>query len=351
MSINFIKPARLKPGDKVAIISPSSGCAYLYPAVYAWGLERLRTIFKLEPVEFPTTRKSPEYLSQNPQARAEDINNAFKNPEIKAIIATTGGNDQIRILKYLDNEAIKNNPKIFMGYSDCTNLHLYLWNLGIISYYGGSIISQFAMQGSMHEYTVDAIRKALFEDTIGPVFPSQFYTDYDLDWSDESLLTHNRPVEPNIGWEWHNWNNQVIQGRLWGGCLEILDLHLAVDRYLPQLNQLENSILFIETSEELPTSGFVYRFVAALAEKNMLDKFSALLVGRPKAQFLHMLPPEGKEQFIKNQEQGIKKALEDYGSLLPVVFNMDFGHTDPQLILPSGGSITIDSRNRQITLG
>ncbi len=116
------------------MISPSSGMPFLFPWVYEQGLSRIKEIFQLQPVEYPTARQSPDYLSNNPKARAEDINRAFADPSIKGIIATIGGIDQIRILPYIDKEVIASNPKIFMGYSDCTNLHLFLWNLGIISY-------------------------------------------------------------------------------------------------------------------------------------------------------------------------------------------------------------------------
>lgn len=159
--MNFQQPSPLKPGDKVAIISPSSGMPFVFPWVYEQGIERLRTIFQLEPIEFPTARQSPEYLSQNPQVRAGDINRAFADSSIKAIIATIGGNDQVRILPYIDKELLLANPKIFMGYSDNTNLHLFLWKLGIISYYGGGVMTQFAMGGGMQDYTIDSIRKAI----------------------------------------------------------------------------------------------------------------------------------------------------------------------------------------------
>ena len=143
--MEFQRPLSLKPGDKVAIISPSSGMPFLFPWVYKQGLNRIKEIFELVPVEFPTACQSPEFLSQNPQVRAEDINVAFSDTSIKGIIATIGGIDQIRILPYLNKEVITLNPKIFMGYSDCTNLHLFLWNLGIVSYYGGAVMTQFAM--------------------------------------------------------------------------------------------------------------------------------------------------------------------------------------------------------------
>lgn len=73
----FTQPSALKSGDKVAIISPSFGMPFLFPWVYEQGITRIREIFHLEPVEFPSTLQSPEYLSQNPKVRAEDVNAAF----------------------------------------------------------------------------------------------------------------------------------------------------------------------------------------------------------------------------------------------------------------------------------
>lgn len=346
--MKFQKPSPLKPGDKVAIISPSSGMPFVFPWVYEQGLERLRTVFQLKPIEFPTARQSPEYLSQNPQARAEDINRAFADTSIKAIIATIGGNDQIRILPYLNKEAILANPKIFMGYSDCTNLHLFLWSLGIISYYGGAIMTQFAMGGGMQEYTVHSIRKALFDSSIGEIQAALEYSDADLDWGDKENLSKKRPTYPSSGWLWHNWNNESITGRLWGGCLEVLDFHLSIRRYLPGFEQLNDTILFIETSEEMPTDGFVYRFIAALGELSILKKFKAILVAYPKAQFCDKLPPGGREAYISQQQEAIKTVLKDYKTDIPVIFNMNFGHTDPQVIIPSGGIVSIDAAKKTI---
>lgn len=347
-SNKFQYPTPLKPGDKVAIVSPSSGLPFLFPWVYEQGINRIRDIFQLEPVAFPTALQSPEFLSQNPKARAEDINAAFKDPTIKAVIATIGGNDQVRILPYLDKQAIKANPKFFMGYSDCTNLHLFLWNLGIISYYGGAVMTQFAMWGGRHEYTIQSIKQAFNQPPIGKVFSSPEYSDVDLDWADKSNLDKKRPMYSSTGWDWYNDKGAVIQGRLWGGCLEVLDLHLSIKKYLPTPDQLDKAILFLETSEEMPSDGFVYRFFAALAELELLSKFQAILMGYPKAQFFKNIPPEGREAFILNQKNAVKNALRDYKSDLLVVFNMNFGHTDPQMILPNGGDVRIDCNTKTI---
>ncbi len=346
--MRFTVPQRLRPYDKVAIVSPASGCAYLFPEVYELGLKRLRTVFDLEPIEFPSARKSPEYLSKNPQARADDINAAFADSSIKAIIATAGGNDCIRILPYLDAKTIIANPKAFLGYSDCTNIHVFLWNLGLISYYGGSVMSQFGMQYAMHDYTISSIKKALFRDSIGQISASLDYTDYDLDWSNPDNLVLKRPLEKAPDWQWHNFNSIITAGRLWGGCLETLDLQFAANQYLPELEDFDDIVMYIETSEELPSAGFVYRFIAALGERGILERIGGMLVGLPKAQFLHVLPSEGKAQYLANQRAAIEQALEDYGCKLPVVFNLNFGHTDPQLLIPNGGIVRIDGIKKTI---
>lgn len=346
--MKFQTPLALKPGDKVAIISPSSGMPFLFPWVYKQGLNRIRETFELVPVEFPTACQSPEYLSQNPEARAKDINKAFSAPSIKGIIATIGGIDQIRILPYLDKELITRNPKIFMGYSDCTNLHLFLWNLGIVSYYGGAVMAQFAMGGGMQDYTIDSIKKSLFHPPIGRVSAASEYSDADLDWAHEDNLNKKRPMYPSEGWYWHNTQEQIIEGRLWGGCLEVLDLHLSVRRYLPAFEKLDGTILFLETSEEMPSEGLVYCFIAALAEVGLLQRFKAILMAYPKAQFCGRQPPEGRDAFILNQQNAVTNALKDYNIALPVVFNMNFGHTDPQIIIPNGGSVKIDCAAKTI---
>lgn len=347
----FKQPNHLKVGDRVAIVSPSTGLPHVFPWVYEQGLKRLKDVFQLEPVEFQTARKSPEYLSSHPEVRAEDLNRAFADPSIQGIIATIGGIDQVRILPHLDREVIAANPKVFMGYSDNTNLHLVLWNLGIISYYGGSIMTQFAMGGGMHAYTIDSIKKAVFSPTIGQIGPAPEYTDADLDWAEKANLEKTRPHYPFPGWNWHNKSDQLIEGRLWGGCLEVLSFHLAVRKYLPPFEELAGAILYIETSEEMPPQELVYKFIAALAEIGLLNQFKAILVGYPKAQFCGMVPPEGREAYIANQQHAIKSALKNYQSTLPVIFNLNFGHTDPQLIIPNGGKVKIDCQNEMITFG
>lgn len=151
------------------------------------------------------------------------------------------------------------------------------------------------------------------------------------------------------GWIWHNNQHSIIQGRLWGGCLEVLSFHLSVRKYLPDFEKLDGTVLFIETSEEMPAQEFVYCFIAALAEIGLLKNFKAILMAYPKAQFCDKQPPEGRDAFILNQQKAVKSALQDHDVAIPVIFNMNFGHTDPQLIIPNGGSVKIDGYLKTIT--
>lgn len=209
-------------------------------------------------------------------------------------------------------------------------------------------MTQFAMGGGMQEYTINSIQKALFSHQIGELHPAPEWSDADLDWADHQNLSKKRPMYKSDGWHWHSNQNEVLQGQLWGGCLEVLDLHLSIKSYLPDFSKLDDMILFLETSEEMPSEGFVYRFIAALAELKVLQKFKAILMGYPKAQFCGKQPPEGREAFILNQRNAVINSLRDYESYIPVIFNMNFGHTDPQIIIPNGGSVTINCKSKTI---
>jgi muramoyltetrapeptide carboxypeptidase LdcA involved in peptidoglycan recycling len=225
---------------------------------------------------------------------------------------------------------------------------LYLWNLGIISYYGGAVMTQFAKGGGMDEYTIQSIKKALFTPPIGQISSASKYSDADLDWADKQNLNRKQPMHPSEGWYWLNCLDQQIEGQLWGGCLEVLSHHLSVRKYLPDFKKLDGAILYIETSEEMPSDGFVYRFIATLAEIDLLKGFKAILVAYPKAQFLNIESPGGRKAYVFNQRQAIINALHDYNNQIPVIFNMNFGHTDPQIIVPNGGSVKINCKEKTI---
>jgi muramoyltetrapeptide carboxypeptidase LdcA involved in peptidoglycan recycling len=350
----FVVPPALERGDKVAVVAPGSNRATDFPHVYELGLERLREVFDLEPVEFPTATKDAEYLYDHPEERAQDVMDAFADPEIRGVVTTIGGFDQIRILKHLDPEVLRENPTRFYGISDNTNLACYLWNLGVVSFYGGTVMTDLAMQGSMHDYTVEHLETAFFADdldTFGEIQPAEEFTDEDLDWADPDNLDRHRETEPNPGWTWRG-GDSAVSGRTWGGSYEIVDMQLRTDRYLPAPEDLDGRVLLLETSEELPSATRVRETLIGMGEHGLLERFAGVLVGRAKARNPFEDPgPEARAEYRERQRETVADVLTEYNPDAPVVFDVDFGHTAPVVPVPVGGTAEIDPATETIAFG
>lgn len=325
------------------MISPSAGLPGLYPWVQDLGLQRLQEVFGLVPKEYPTTRQMGSSLKD----RARDISAAFADPENKAVIASIGGDDQIKLLKYLDPNVFTNNPKPFFGFSDNTHLHNVLWQLGIPSFYGGSIMTQYAMQGSMHELTVEFLHHAFFERGEFELRAARFYNDEGLDWGIPENLHKPRKMEANSGLVWDGEKN--AQGVLWGGCVESFVAQFAVGAYLPPTKALEGAVLFLETAEDIPDAWLVEYVLGGMGERGWFDMFKAVLVGRPKAwEFNKPKSHEEKVMYKVEQQESILRLIREYNQTIPIIQNIDFGHTDPQIILPMGQMVRIDSTAHKI---
>jgi len=160
-------PPALEEGDRVAVVAPSSGAAARFPQVRDLGLRRLRERFCLAPVLFPTATKADDSLRDNPAARARDIERAFADPDIGAVVATVGGDDQVRVLRHLDTALLREHPTRFFGMSDNTNLALALFREGVVSFYGGQLMNEIATP-ELSGYTERYLRRALFADALGP---------------------------------------------------------------------------------------------------------------------------------------------------------------------------------------
>lgn len=339
----MLKLNKLQKDDKVAILSPSFAAPGKWPHVYELGLKRLKETFGLKPVDFPTTKK----VGASKEERAKDLIAAFENKEVKAVISSLGGDDQITYIKNLSSEPFVNNPKPFFGYSDNTHFENFLWLNGIPSYYGGSLFEQFAEQGKMNDYTLKYLKLALFEEGEVELEASKEYNDMGLDWNDPENLNKERTYEQNEGWSWDG--NKNPEGLTWGGCVESIDEFLRHGVAIPTLENFENIILMTETSEEIPTAKYVYRVYRALGERGILERVKAILVGRPKAwEFDKQNSKEQKEEYRKQQRETILEVVRKYNQTVPVVQNMDFGHTDPQIPLPYGMPTRLDSVTKKI---
>ena len=341
--MEFLKFSKLKKGDKVAIVSPSFAAPGKWPHVYELGLKRLREVFGLEPVEFSATKK----IGASGEERSKDLIDAFEDKNIKAVIASLGGDDQVTYIKNLPPALFVKNPKPFFGFSDNTHFANFLWLNGIPSFYGGTLFTQFAMQKRMDEYTIQYLKYAFFEDGEFELKPSKLYNDIGIGWDDPKNLNNERIYEENKGWYWDG--AQSAEGIIWGGCLESIDELLCHGLKIPPLEDFENIILITETSEEIPSAEYVFRVYRALGERGILERVRAILVGRPKAwEFNKQQSTEEKDLYRENQREIILRAVRVYNKKVPLIQNVDFGHTDPQVALPYGQKIRIDSATRKI---
>jgi len=187
--MNLIKPPKLNPGDKIAAVSLSWGGAGDDEIRwrYLQGKERLEKLFGLEVVEMPHTLAGTEYAYNHPEARADDMMKAFAEPSIKGVFSCIGGEDTVRLLPFIDFDVIRKNPKVFMGYSDTTVNHLMCYKAGLSSIYGPAILTDFAENIRMSDYTVHWLKKTLFAtEPIGEIAPSGTWTSERLQWAIEN---------------------------------------------------------------------------------------------------------------------------------------------------------------------
>ncbi|MFI7365828.1 S66 peptidase family protein [Streptomyces sp. NPDC050149] len=339
-------PSKPRPGDRVAVLSPSSGLPGILPLPYELGLRRLRDDFGLEPVEYPATRK----MGSTPQERAADIHAAFADPTIKAVIASIGGDDQITVLPHLDRELLRTHPKPFFGYSDNTNLLVFLDNLGIVGYHGGSMMVELGRPGAMHPLTAASLRAALFTRDDHELTPAKETGSVNGRWEDPHTFDHEPGMLPADAWTWHR-ADRVVEGASWGGNLEILSWLLMADREIRPAAEYEGRVLFLETSEEMISADEVYRILRNMGERGLLRRFPALLMARAKNwSFEQPLDAAGGELYREQQRAAVLRALNEYAPDTMAVLDVDLGHTDPQLVIPYGGRIRVDGVARRIVV-
>jgi muramoyltetrapeptide carboxypeptidase LdcA involved in peptidoglycan recycling len=211
-------PPKLAPGDRVAVLSPSFAAPGFAPAIHEQAMRRLGASTGLIPVEFPTTRR----LGATAEERAADVNAAFANPTIRGILATIGGGDQITVIPHLDATLVAANPKVFLGYSDNTNLLNWLWSLGITGYYGGSTQVHLGPGPRIDDVHLASLRAALFTGEELEVVDPGESEDFGPDWLSPRALTEFGEREATEPWAWAGPEREVV-GPSWGGCIEVID--------------------------------------------------------------------------------------------------------------------------------
>ena len=329
----MIKPNILRRGDKVATISLSWGGAGDIPARYNIGKKQLQDNFDLEVVETTNALKSADWIYKNPQARADDLMEALEDKSIKAIFSNIGGEDSIRTLPYINFETIKNNPKIFLGFSDSTVTHFCFYKAGVTSFYGTSILVGFAENNGMHQYQIDDINASLFNASPnGIILPNKDgWTSERLEWAEIKNQTISRKLNTCSGWRFLQ-GNGITQGPLLGGCLSVLEWLKDTDVWVKP-NDWKGKIMFIETSEtKMKPENFRW-IIRNFAASKILHNIAGLIVGRPY-----------DDLYAKEYDDILLKVIKEEEGLddLPIVTGMDFGHTCPTFSIPYGITSEID---------
>jgi len=321
-----IYPQKLRIGDEVRIIAPSRSMAIISKETREIANKRFADLgLKLSFGKH--IEESDEFISSSIKSRIEDFHDAFSNKNVKAVITAIGGFNSNQLLRYLDWDLIKENPKIFCGYSDITALNnAILAKTGLVSY-SGPHYSTFG-QELYFDYTLEYFKKCLFSDELFEIEPSE-------EWSDDMWYKNQkeRNLIKNDGFLVINEGKAL--GTLLGANLCTFNL-LQGTEYFPEFP--ENTILFVE-DDEMSNAVTFDRDLQSLIHLPEFESVKGIVIGR--FQNASQMTNELLIKIIKT-----KKELNN----LPVIANVDFGHTDPKITFPVGGEVSLEVRNGEIKL-
>lgn len=312
-------PTKLAKGDEIRVIAPSRSFAIICEEIRAIANQRLADLgFRL--TFSKRTNEIDDFKSSSIESRIKDLHEAFVDPSVKGILTVIGGYNCNQLLNYIDWDLIKQNPKVLCGYSDITILNNAIFaKTGLVSY-SGPHYSSFGQK--LHfNYTLEHFLMCCMADEPFSVIPSAY-------WSDDSWPGNQdeRNLIENPGWLIIN--EGEAEGIILGGNLCTINL-LQGTSYMPSLN---NSILFLEDDAHGDGSD-IYEFDRNLQSLIHLPHFKGvrgLVIGR--FQKAAGMTNDLLNKMIKSKEDLLR---------IPVIANVDFGHTDPKIAFPVGGDIAI----------
>lgn len=321
--MNKIIPNKLSIGDEIRVIAPSRSMKILSEEVIKIAQKRLEEMgFKVTFGKNVMNSINDDFVCASISDRLEDLHEAFKDKNVKAILTVIGGYNINQILDYVDYNLIKENPKIICGFSDITALSNAIHTkTGLITYYGPHF-SSFGMKYGF-DYTMKYFKNMLMEN-------KNIIVESSKEWSDDSWYKkqEDREFIKNDGMKVIN--NGNAEGKIIGGNLCTLNL-LQGTEYMPDAN---NSILFLE-DDDLVGNEFIREFdrdLQSLIHSLKGKKIKGLIIGRA-------------EKGTNMNEKRWKEIIETKKELIdiPVIINADFGHTTPIFTFPIGGYVTIDT--------
>ena len=298
----------------------------------------------------PHALKGIDYLKAHPEARAADLLEAFRDPEIDLILCAIGGDDTYRLLPYLfDEDRLEKAAcrKPFLGFSDSTVNHFMLHKVGLPTFYGQAFLSDVCeMDTEMLPYTRRYFEELLRTGTIRQVKPSEVWYEGRTDYSPACLGTP-LPAHPAEGWKLLQ-GPPVFSGKILGGCLDTIHDFFDGERYadMPALCQKyglfpgaadwQGRILLLETSEEQMSPEKFSRALGFLKQAGVFKAVSGILFGRP-------MDNVHREEYHRR----LAAAVDDPS--LPILADVSVGHALPRCILPFGVNARVDAQAQTIT--
>ncbi|KQU25308.1 S66 peptidase family protein [Peribacillus sp. FSL K6-1552] len=320
-----MKPSRLKAGDEIRVIAPSRSLAIVKGEQRRLAEERLMELgFKV--TYGNTALVHDDFFSNSIEDRIEDLHDAFRDPNVKGIFTAIGGYNANQLLRYIDYDLIKENPKVLMGYSDITAILLAIYKKTGLTTYPGPHFSTFGMKAGL-EYTMEYFKKAVLQ-------VEDFYLEPSETWSDDSwhLEQDDRTFHTNSGY-------MVIQegeatGTIIGGNLCTINL-LQGTEYMPSL---KDSILFIEDDEESHPFSFD-RDLQSLLQLPDASGIKGIVIGRFQKE-------SGMTDYALQEIIATKKEING----IPVIANANFGHVHPFVTVPVGAKAVMNVKNGKVTV-
>lgn len=315
--------------------------------------KRLQNDFNLKIKYMDNSLKGFDYLHTHPEVKAEDLKQAFLDKEVAIIWSALGGDDTFRTLPYLMNnefkKLIQQNPKPFLGFSDTTNNHLMLNAMGLATFYAPALLSDIAELGpEIFPYTKEWLNKLFTDEKHIILNPSPVWYKSRVSFGPDQLGIPCPEMKETHGYE-YLYGEGIIEGRLLGGCLDSLYEMLAGGRYPDQLDiyskynifpdakKWQDKIIFLETSEEKPTPSKMKKMLETLAKQRIFDVAKGLIIGKPC-----------DECYYEEYKDIITKLAQKHH--LPTVYNLNFGHSAPRMVIPYEKPMKIDFTKKEISL-
>ncbi|NMB84103.1 LD-carboxypeptidase [Candidatus Roizmanbacteria bacterium] len=310
-------PNKLKKGDTVRVIAPSRSLAIIGKDTQKIADKRFADL-GLVLTFGKHINECDDFSSSSIASRIEDLHEAFSDKQVKAVITVIGGFNSNQLFRYVDWDLLRNNPKIFCGYSDITALNNAIYaKTGLVTY-SGPHYSTFGQKLNF-DYTLEYFKRCFFSDEAYKIDPSPFWMD-DQWWVSQD----KRETVGNKGF--YVINRGRAEGVLLGANLCTFNL-LQGTEYMPNL---ENSVLFVEDDYESAPHTFD-RDLQSLIHLPGFSGVKGVVIGR--FQKGSNLSRDLLTKIIKT-----KKELDS----IPVVADVDFGHTEPKITFPIGGTVSVD---------